>query len=399
MMKTFKHLEDYILTIAGYEENDKGRWVVVKQAAVSPFIGFNQPIVKLARYDVNVLDNFTHQIIQNTGFTPKQAELASKIIIKYKRQLAKHAISVEPVEEGFVTCKLPLREIDYRRRLKVKDDEIQAFFPFEQKLIEQFRSFARDSSHGTVAWNQEDRYWKIALTDYNIMWAYNNLVLQHKFGTDSEFKSLLDLCQTAEYNVPQLTLVDGELAFVNAPASLTDYIAENVGTVDLTNITRLIDLSGVCRYGVDESLLTACVPDNVPHEFMLNSWTEVSNSDRLVDIGQYIEHVGRFPIVIYQNTGEGLIDWFKEFTGFEVYVEPQPDKRRYILAVGAKTNKNTLDSYPILITSNGLIRGGSIRQGLFQRAQKTIFVSNGNARPNLSRLGVALKQALEEQAI
>lgn len=399
MMKTFKHLEDYILTIAGYVENEKGRWVVGKQAVVSPFTGFNQPIVKLARYDVSVLDNFTHQIIQNIGFTPKQVDLAAKIITKYRRQLAKHAISVEPVEQGSVTCKLPLRNIDYRRILKVEDDEIRAFFPFDQKLIEQLRGFARDNSHGTVAWNQTDRYWKIALTDYNIMWAYNNLVVQNKFGTNTEFNDLLELCNSVEYNVPHLTLRDNEMVFVNAPSSLTNYIAENVGTVDMTNITRLIDLSGICKYNVDESLLTACVPDTVSHEFMLNSWIEVSESDRLVDIVRYIEHVDRFPIVIYQNAGEGLINWFKDFTGLEVYSEPQSDKRRYILEVGTKLHKKTLDTYPVLITSNGLIRGGSIRQGLFQRAEKTIFVSNGNARPNLSRLGVALKQALEEQTI
>ena len=392
MMKTFKHLEDYILTIAGYTENEKGRWVVGNWAYT------NQAIVKLARYDVSVLDNFAHQIVQGIGFTPKQVDLAAKIVTKYRRQLAKHAISVEPVEQGSVTCKLPLRDIDYRRRLKVENEELKVFFPFDQKIIEHLRSFARDTSHGTVAWNQTDRYWKIALTDYNIMWAYNSLVADYKFETDSEFDALIELCNSSEYNVPHLTLRDNEMVFVNAPSSLTNYIAENVGTVDMTNITRLIDLSGVCKYNVDESLLTACVPDTVSHEFMLNSWTEVSESDRLVDIVRYIEHVDRFPIAIYQNAGERLVDWFKDFTGLEVYSEPQPDKRRYILEVGTKLNKKTLDTYPVLITSNGLIRGGSIRQGLFQRAEKTIFVSNGNARPNLSRLGVALKQALEEQA-
>lgn len=396
MMKTFKHLEDYILVIAGYVEDDKGRWIVGKQSAISPFYGFNHPIVKLARYDISVIENFVSQIKSGIGFTPKQAELASKIVTKYKRQLAKHEISVEPIDSGFVTFKYPLRDIDYRRRVSVEDDEIRAYFPFEQSIIEGLRHYARDESHGTVEWNQKERYWMFALTEYNIMWVYNNLVKQSKFSMDKSFNDYLELCKLADYNVPTLTLVDDELVLAHADDSLKSYVSEKISQLDISNITKLIDHSGICKYAVDETIARTCIPSYIARDFMLKSWIEVNSQDDMMHIARYIDYVRRYPVVVY-GSNDFIIPWLSEVMQMQVYKTAQENNQRYILELDDK-NVNELDSYPILLTTNGLIRAGTHRQNIFQKAEKTIFISTAKSVLPTTRLGDILRQAMREKA-
>lgn len=395
MMKTFKHLEDYILVIAGYVEDNKGRWIVGK-SPVSPFYGLNHPIVKLARYDISVIENFVNQIKSGIGFTPKQAELASKITTKYKRQLANNEISVEPIESGFVTFKYPLRDIDYRRRVSVENDEIRAYFPFEQSIIESLRHYARDESHGIVEWNQKERYWMFALTEYNIIWVYTNLVKQSKFSMDKSFNNYLELCKSANYNLPTLTLINDELVLAHASDSLKSYVSEKVSHLDISNITKLIDHSGICKYAVDETITRTCIPSYVARDFMLKSWIEVNSQDDMMHIPRYIDYVCRYPVVVY-GSNDFIVPWLSEVMAMQVYKTAQENNQRYILELDDK-NVDELDSYPILLTTNGLIRAGTHRQNIFQKAEKTIFISTANSVLPTTRLGDILRMAIREKA-
>ena len=419
MMKTFKNLEDYILSMSGYVQNEKGRWIV----PTSSFIAYNYwaPIVKLARYDVNVLDNFTHQIIQNIGFTPKQVDLAAKIVVKYKRQLAKNDIDVTPIENGEVELRIPVREIDYQRSIDVENNTIVLRFPFDQKLIETMRRFAKDDSQGTANWNADSRQWEVALTEYNTLWCYKNIVRKSQFAPSKKFDAMVELCESAEDNHPHLTVEDSKLVLANFPPSLENYIRQitdltKVVTVDdISNSVRLIDYSGICRYSVDPVLLRSVIPDNIYEPFLTQAWTEIETptENTLVDICEYAQFVNRFPIVVYEKhnglIAPSLAKWFG--------VEPVPMEDNNISQIADATvvsvqRRNLTASsaingtIPVLVTDNLLVRSGGRRQSLFQSAEKTIFVGHKDdweatyrkGISSSSTLGGILRQALREKA-
>ena len=87
-MLTYPYVEDYLEYLAGYE--------VGMTALIMP----NMTKISLARYDIQIVNSMANSTMFGTALTDRQAELAVKLILKYRRQFAKLGIDVDAKENN-----------------------------------------------------------------------------------------------------------------------------------------------------------------------------------------------------------------------------------------------------------------------------------------------------------
>lgn len=361
-MKKFHCVEDYIEIIAGYR-SPAGNLLGLFNQGPSP--------LNLARYDVEIVGSMAQQIANGTALTERQADLACKIVLKYERQLAKLGIDVSPVEKP--QWRIPLRKMDYSRRLSVEDDLIKIRFPFKIEWIEQLREFAK-SSQGSCVWNKEQKAWQAALTEYNLNWLIT-WVKNLEFEIDDSVTKLFDLIQAVEqqdYRI-QLTVKNGHVEIENCPGSLRQYIDTHIGGFTTDNLVGLADNAAVLGYGIDDSIKDALIKEygfrffNIlnSREIKINPSAQPSSGDDFSSVLDYVDHTKRWPCVFFEPDLSGFI--LSKL--IERYGPDWNTSGRYIYATKPVRD---LPNIPIVVTTAGMIFGGD-RQLMLQRAEKIVY--------------------------
>lgn len=295
-MKTFTHVEDYIEIIAGYRDLQTGL-----KPSSSFWLNFN-PIISLARYDVNVLESMAEASSTGKALTTRQGELAKKIILKYQRQLAQKGVDVTPVNEP--QWRMPLRVMDYSKNMYIKDDVIMIEFPFSNHLIEGLREFRKDSQ-GKGEWNKDRRRWEFDLTEYNLVYLFTWAQL-NEFEIDDESRRLNDLVVEAGKNqyAIELDIKDGQVYIKNAANSLNEYIKEHGGGFHIDNLARLIDMSSTLAYTISEDLRTAWEQEHGKINTFLSTNNMVKFPEdqyqAIQNILDYADSTQRWPVIIYE---------------------------------------------------------------------------------------------------
>lgn len=374
-MKQFQTVEDYLELIAGY------RSVVTGQKDTNVY--FFSPIINLARYDNSVLDSMSTASMDHKALTERQGELAIKIVIKYKKQLAQKLVDVEPIETA-PKFRITPRKMDYRRLLTIKDEKLIAKFPYETKLIEQIRSFKKDAQ-GTCEFDIELKSWIFGMTEYNLNWV-NTLAVANNFEIDAEVKILVEKLTDAE-TIPYVIelFVNGDvLDITNCPASLREYIDEKLGGFELNNLEKLVDHAGELGYTIRDDLKLAVqeqysklfIKIAVMKEAKLQQVTQA----RFEEILQYAVNVKRTPMVIYEpNQSSQLRDMLvnSNFSGtiqiLEGKAKPDEIDSAADIIYTTRTVKG-IDHIPMLISTGGMIYG-SDKQIMFQNAGKVLFLT------------------------
>ena len=370
MMITFKTVEDYIEVIAG--ERD-----MVTLKPTSNWL--SEPIISLARYDTDVVAKMATQTLSNIGYTDKQAKLAQKIVLTYKRQLAQKNIDVSPVENP--VYRIPLREMDYGQRLYIENDMLCLKFPYNQKLIEMVRGFGKESQ-GTSGWDPNKKVWAVALTEYNLNWLHTFAEV-NKFEIDTEvtelFKKVSDV-ESAGYSIC-LTISDGEVEIKNAPTSLLEYITTVVGDLTPENLLKLVDLAPILGYDVDDDIVEALAKEYgyrfvhlmTNRELKLDPATMLAdnNFDSVID---YAISMDRLPVYVYEPDLSGrLLKHIKERFNTEEYVEYRNSSKE----ISEKTKvvhiiKPVRNKIPLLVSSAGMIYGGE-KEFMIQNSEKIVY--------------------------
>jgi hypothetical protein len=345
------------------------------------WFGNFDPIVNLARYDTDVLNNMSTTASEGRALTEKQGALAVKIVIKYKRQLAAKGIDVAPVEEQ-VAWRMPLRKLDYTRKIALHDDKIMLQFPFDSGLIDSLRDF-RKESQGHGEWNKEIKTWSFALTEYNLVWL-TMWAQQNSFEIDQELAQLNSVVAEVEktpYAI-ELELADGKLAIGNCPTSLQEYIVSHMGGFDINNMMRLVDMSAVLGYTVSTTIADLIVANATPRFYNLAISREVKlnpNGDAqdLASVLDYADTMQRWPVVVYEpdmsgkllaqlrTLREGVVEVPRTVKVNERYWDTG---FRYAHVVAPVTNYKI----PLLISSAGMMFGGD-KSLMVQNAEKIVY--------------------------
>jgi hypothetical protein len=380
-MKTFTHVEDYIEIIGGWRDPSTGKTVPGHNSLWFTFT----PIISLARYDVSVLEHMCETVMNNKALTTRQGDLAVKIILKYARQLAQKGVDVSTVESP--QWRMPLRVMDYSKRMYIQEDKIMVEFPFKTELIDGLREFRKDSQ-GKGEWNKEKRRWEFALTEYNLVylktWAEAN-----QFDIDSETTRLNTFIETAErtgYSI-ELDFVDGELTIKNASNSLLAHIDEHCGGFGYDNLARLIDMSSILGYTVNADIEAAWTES---HGYAVNRLSQLREvkvddtknqyGDILTSVVKYAELTNRYPIVFFEPDMSSRL--FKDACALigqdNIHVN-RPKNRVTTIPEDVKYVYTTVPirdfTIPLLISTAGMMFGGD-KSLMIQNTEKAIYFAH-----------------------
>ena len=373
-MKKFSTVEDYIEVINGDRNPTTGR--------IYDLFSSTPPIISLARYDVQILDSMSQATQSGKALTDKQADLAIKLILKYRKQLEKLEIDVGPIEIN-PQFRLGIRQIDRRRLLFVENNTVVLKFPYDVKLIDDLRDLAK-ISQGRWRFDSNTRAWHLALTETNVV-AANGFAENHQFEIDKKFKSYLQTvidCEQITYEI-KLVQVEDRLSITNAIDSLNEAINNWCG-FHLSNCDKLVDNSSIYGYTVDEQILkniSTKYSSRICNLMIAQESKFKPDSDHSIyqDLVRYIDITKRYPIYVYEPDMSDRL--YKNFV--EKYFHPNDILRVQQLKTEVPTvdkkviyfNKYTAQwnqPIPILISGQGMMHGGE-KTLLLQRSEKIVY--------------------------
>ena len=368
-MRKFSSVEDYIEVINGDRDATTGR--------LYGLFDSRPPIINLARYDVQILDSMSQATQSGRSLTDKQADLAVKIVLKYRKQLERQDIDVSPVETP--NFRLGIRQIDRRRLLYIENDSIILKFPYDTILINDLRDLAK-MSQGRWRFDSDNRSWALALTEMNVV-AANGFAQNHKFEIAPEFERYIEAVEACEQQPYEIKLVrhnDGQFVITNAARSLIEAID------DWTNLDQLVDRSAVYGYTVDELLSLDIATKYGPRVANLMTAQEskfAPTSDETVfhDVIKYADITGRYPIYVYEpDMSERLHKHFVTqcFNSEDVYqtqtLKPKELATDKKIIYFNKFNAQWDKPIPLLISGQGMMHGGD-KTILLQKAEKVVY--------------------------
>jgi len=372
-MKTYPYVEDYLEVINGDRDPASGK--------LYGLFNNTPPIVSLARYDVQILSSMSAATSDGKSLTDKQAELAVKIVLKYRKQLEKLEIDVTPVETP--KFRLGIRQIDRRRLLYVEDNKLVLKFPYDTKLINDIRDLAK-ISQGKWQFVPDARSWHLSLTETNVVAAHGFASI-NQFEIDKNFQFYLEAVLNCENELYEIKLIDNsdKLEITNAPNTLIEAINNYCGFYK-SNIDLLVDNSPVYGYTVAEDILDAIINKYNPRicNLMISKESKfMPNSDYTVikDIIDYARITGRYPIYVYEpDMSDRLLNSFvNQF--FELAEICQvKDLKKEVSTIDKKIiyfNKYKSEweqSIPLLVSGQGMMHGGE-KSLLLQRAEKIVY--------------------------
>ena len=373
-MLKYPYVEDYYLIIAGYIDPKTGK-------TTSTF-WFN-PLISLARYDISFVSNVSEEINAGRALTVRQSELAVRLLDKYQRQLQSHGLDVTDIvrEPKF---KFGLREVDRTASIDFDGEHILVRFPYNSAMIEQIRELA-SNSQGRIEWNRDDKVWKSAATEHNLM-KLTNWAESHSIPVSDSVKELVDLVNDAMSQNPLAKLVKTDVAYeiVDAEKSLTEYVDQRSGNSD-DWLASLCDLSGVLGYTISRPVEKVVherwgewiVPFFTKKDILLPGIEDITVED-LSSIFEYCDIAKRNTIVIYEP------DLSNRLLGMA---------RQIVNDVETVTNSNNIDwskrvihllkpacppsgTIPLLITTSSMVFGAT-KQLMIQQAEKVVYFTAG----------------------
>jgi len=367
-MRKFPSVEDYIEVINGDRDPVTGR--------IYGLFDSTPPIVSLARYDVQILGSMSQATQCGRALTDKQADLAVKIVLKYRKQLERQDIDVSPVESP--TFRLGIRQIDRRRLLYIEDSNIVLKFPYDTTLINDLRDLAK-ISQGRWRFDADNRSWTLALTETNVV-AANGFAQNHQFEIAPEFARYIQAVEACEQQPYEIKLVKddvGGYTITNAPRSLAEAI------FDWTDLDQLVDQSAVYGYTVDEPLsfdLTVKYGPRVVNLMIAQETKFALTSDESVfrDVFRYADIARRYPVYVYEpDMSERLLKNFveKHFAAKHI-LKTQTLKQTEAFTNAKVVYFNKFKAWaqrvPLLISGQGMMHGGE-KSLLLQRAEKVVY--------------------------
>ena len=373
-MQKYTYVEDYLEVINGNRDSVTGK--------LFPIFERIDPIVSLARYDVKVINSMATSTSIGNALTDKQAELACKLVLKYQRQLANQGIDVSPVENP--QYRVPLRKIDRRRLAWVDDGKIILQFSFEPKVVEAVRNMSKISFGSWKFYNEENKQWRIALTEPNLI-AVLALAREYEFEIDSKIFELEKKVLSTDPLPFELDVVNNQLTIRNAPDSLVEYVKNKAGDITFDNLVKIIDLAGVCHFGVTKQVEDLFLEKfNSPRLYNLLKGNHIKyspNPDKEVYDALFVlaNVTNRLPIYVYEpDLSDRLRNNFAlhYFNEDEILFAPRnndpidvTDKK---VVYFTKYRSQWPQNIPLLVTSAGMMHGAE-KTLLLQRAEKVVF--------------------------
>ena len=290
-MLTYPYVEDYLEYLGGYEV---GLTALITPQSVNR--------ISLARYDIAIVNSMASTTVFGTALTDKQAELAVKLVLKYRRQFAKMGIDVSPAENP--VFRLAPRKMDRTKAVWLEGENIVVKFPYDNDLIKELQNF-REESQGRAWYDRDKKLWNLAITEYNVNWILpwaNGYGFEVDYRVQELFAQILE-CELQPFEI-KLVQDKKWYKITNASTSLIEYI-ELRGGFGRDNLVKLIDLAGLCGYDIDDDIKNYCMEHYPIALVAIGSKHSIHlppSPKHLNMIFDYAEITDRYPICIYNPT-------------------------------------------------------------------------------------------------
>ena len=373
-MRKFPHVEDYLEIINGDKDPATNQYYGI--------FGRIDPVISLARYDVRVINSMATGVRGGQALTDRQAELACKLILKYRRQLAGLGIDVSPVESP--QYRMQLRSIDRRRLMWIEQDHMILQFSFEPKIVDLVRDLCKESKGSWRFENDNKKQWHIALTEPNFVTVLQ-LARENNFEIDAKTLEIEQKIQQVQPYRIELDMVDEKLSLVNAPDSLLQFVQEKAGDITTDNLIKIVDLANVCHFAISpavEELFISRYKSTRLYNLLRHNHTRYNPDKEKEVLDQllgYAEVSNRFPIHVYEpDLSDRLRDKFvlSYFNEEDVLFAPRNnepiDTTGKKVVYFTKYRSHWPQDIPLLVTSAGMMHGAE-KTLLLQRAEKVVF--------------------------
>jgi hypothetical protein len=370
-MLTYPTVEDYLEYLAGYE------------VGITALIMPSTPKISLARYDIQIVNSMANTTAFGTALTDRQAELAVKLVLKYRRQFAKQGIDVAPVETP--VFRMPPRKMDRTKTIWLADEQIHVKFPYDNLLIKDIQTF-REESQGRAHYDRDSKVWHLALTEYNVNWIVpwgNANGFEVDNGVREIFYQILE-CEQQPFEI-KLVQQGNAYAITNAANSLIEYINTHAGGFGQDNLIKLIDHAGLCGYTIDDAInIPSLSLRYIGSKHTIHLEPSATNLNMIFD---YAEITNRYPICIYNPT---LLDMdLSRFKEEEIVYFDRNGKTKTsdynpydVKVVYAQKIPATWDfPVPLMVTTFEMMFGGK-RMSWTNRAEKIIYYCTTQLREN-----------------
>lgn len=234
--------------------------------------------IKLARYDVNFVNNVSSYIHRGLGMTNRQRELAIKLTAKYRKQFRNLGIDVSGITKN-PEFRTEIRTVDRSKRFSVIDDFIHLYFPYNQEMIKEVNTMLRENvliHNSQSQWNAEEKRWDINNTEGNFITLYN---WAKKNTFDFSPKSIkyynkLDkiIQNQKKYNIYVTAKDDSSLELHNAPKELQEYWNSHIKDKKLL---EQVKSCGLLAIDLDNSVLTKYNFSKTEREILSKGFIEV----------------------------------------------------------------------------------------------------------------------------
>jgi hypothetical protein len=371
MTVAYTHIEDYLELLGGLTP---GTLVITNP--------MNGPLISLARYDVTIVQSMSLHTYWGGALTDKQADLAVRLVLKYRKQFARLSIDVTPAETP--QFRKPVRIVNRSKQIWLDDERIGVRFPYDLPMIKAIQE-ERNISQGSMKYNQEEKVWYLAITESNVNWAVTWGEI-NQFEIDPLVQHLFNLIMACEANPYEIKLIQTAEGYsiTNAADSLIEYIDTRLGGFGPDNVVALIDNSGVLGYTYDDMLTRPALLD------IFGSKRDIHlpmTEDALSFLFSYAELTNRYPICIYDPTMSSANIDLSRFTEDEIV--------RFDLRGKTKTCDYNIDcvkvvyahkipatwnySIPLLVSTVEMMYGGK-RMEWINQAEKIAYCTNTKLR-------------------
>jgi len=359
-MKQLPYIEDYIVLMADHVLS----WPP------------KEPVIKLARYDEPIVNSMTQQINSNLGFTDKQAVLAHKIVIKYRKQWANAGYNVGHLIAS-PRYRLNIRTIDRRKQIALEDNYITISFPYDQDLISYIRAGVSNVP-GSLYFDKESRQWRAGLTEQRLIWT-KEFGLKFNFDFDQKFNHAIEqLLSQSDYKI---CLVPDSTSYTitNAADSMLEYLRQRTG-FDQEDCLKLCDYSSILGYSIDSAITEklAADLDSKVISLLINREVNLTYVNRanfeIASVIEYAHLVNRFPIYVYEVNDKIILEKLKDHFDssdicmFKANAPVDPSAQ----VIYCNQWKLTNVRIPLLVTMHTLMIGYK-RQQMLQNSEKVVY--------------------------
>jgi hypothetical protein len=324
MKNTFDYVENYIEFMGGQRDAN---------GSLYGLFGQKQPPISLARYDVSLINSLASQTAElNMGYTDKQADLARRLVSKYRRQLSNLTPPVyAPDINEHLPYRMQIRNIDRRRLVFIQDSKFVVKFPFDAELINSLKKHLKEGQGGGI-WDAREKTWSLAMTESTLNWLLAvEVPFKLEFSDDVRKlgQQLLD-SENNEYKI-ELTFDGPDLKISNAPNSLLEHINDSLGGLREDNLVKLVDNSSVLGYTVHNDVTDRLNIDGELLPWLLQKTIYLGNEEHSLDkVIEYARLTERLPVYLYQGQS---IPRNEMKSGYIVYLhrDSEPDIKPKIL--------------------------------------------------------------------